>query len=117
MENLENEGLSSSTIQKHHNVLNNIFKLAKTHELIKNNPMDKVEKVTVRYRQGEVYSPEELKELYKLLDKEKNRQMVLMIKLALNTGMRKGEMLALQWDDVDFNTNTIHINHSLSYTK
>lgn len=117
MANLEDEGLSTSTIQKHHNVLSNIFKLAKTHELIKKNPMDKVEKVTVRYKQGEVYSPDELKKLYVLLEKEKNRQMVLMIKLALNTGMRKGEILALQWDDLDFNTNTIHINHSLSYTK
>jgi len=43
--------------------------------------------------------------------------MALMIKLALLTGMRKGEILALQWDNVDFATNTIHIQHSLSYTK
>lgn len=31
--------------------------------------------------------------------------------------MRKGELLALQWYDIDFSTNTIHVRHSLSYTK
>ncbi|MEW9678027.1 tyrosine-type recombinase/integrase [Lentibacillus sp. L22] len=35
--------------------------------------------------------------------------MVLMVKMALKTGMRKGELLALQWDDVDFPTNTISV--------
>src|SRR5699024_8953449 len=50
MEGLENEGLSTSTIQKHHNLLNGIFKLARDNDLIKKNPMDKVEKVTVKYK-------------------------------------------------------------------
>lgn len=31
--------------------------------------------------------------------------------------MRKGEILSLRRDDLEFNTNTIHIRHSLSYTK
>src|SRR5699024_9855890 len=50
-------------------------------------------------------------------NKEENTQMVLIIKMALLTGMRKGEILALQWEDVDFATNTIQVRHSLSYTK
>lgn len=64
-----------------------------------------------------VYDSNELKELYHLLNKEQNEQMVLIIKMALLTGMRKGEILALQWNDVNFSTNTIHVHHSLSYTK
>lgn len=43
--------------------------------------------------------------------------MVLLFKIALVTGMRKGEILGLQWDDVDFKTNTIHVRNSLAYTK
>ncbi|WP_313135069.1 site-specific integrase [Anaerocolumna sp.] len=37
-----------------------------------------------------------------------------MIKLLLYTGMRSGELLGLQWEDIDFNTKTIHICHTLS---
>lgn len=110
-------GLSTSTIQKHYNILQSIFKYAKKNNLIKHNPVENAEKPTVRYKPGDVYDSEELIQLYHLLSKEQNTQQVLIIKLALNTGMRKGEILALQWDDIDFTTNTIHVRHSLSYTK
>ncbi|WP_100012319.1 tyrosine-type recombinase/integrase [Lentibacillus sediminis] len=110
-------GSSTSTIQKHYNVLMSIFKFAKKNYLIKNNPVENAEKPIVRYAEGEVYNSSEFKEIHRLLNKEQNRQLVLMVKLALNTGMRKGEILALQWNDVDFATNTIRIRHSLSYTK
>ena len=33
--------------------------------------------------------------------------------LALYTGMRVGEICALRWEDVDFESNTIHVNHTL----
>lgn len=117
LEELSEDGLSSSSINKIYNILNSIFKLAVKNEIIKKNPLDKVDRPTVQYKAGEVYNSTELKELYHLLNKEENTQMVNIIKLALLTGMRKGEILALQWDDVDFKTNTIHVRHSLSYTK
>src|SRR5699024_10885185 len=75
------------------------------------------DKPSVTYKPGEVYNSNELKQLFLLLNQEENNQMVLMVKMALKTGLRKGELLALQWDDVDFATNTIHVRHSLSYTK
>ena len=36
---------------------------------------------------------------------------------AFNTGMRMGEILALTWDDIDFNNNTITVNKNLSVVK
>jgi len=32
--------------------------------------------------------------------------------LALHTGMRKGELLGLRWDDIDFGARTIHLRHT-----
>lgn len=116
IESLEEDELSTSYIKKYHNILSNIFKLAVRNETIKKNPIEKVDSPSVTYEPGQVYNSEELKNLYHLLNKEENRQQVLIIKMALLTGMRKGEILALQWDDVDFSTNTIHVKHSLSYT-
>src|SRR5699024_2338555 len=116
-EELEKESLASSTIKKQYNILSNIFQLAIKNEIIKKNPMEKAEKPNVKYKQGQVYDSAELKQLYGLLKLEENKQQVLIVKLALNTGMRKGELLGLQWEDVDFESNTIHVRHSLSYTK
>ena len=34
--------------------------------------------------------------------------------LALHTGMRIGEVLALQWDDINFKNKTIHVQRTLT---
>jgi len=117
IESIDKEGLSTSTQQKHLNLLSNIFKLAVKSELVRFNPVDKADKISVRYAKTDVYNDDELKEVLSLLNQEDNKQMALLVKLAFKTGMRKGEILALEWKDLDFSTNTIHIRHSLSYTK
>lgn len=35
--------------------------------------------------------------------------------VALETGMRIGELTGLQWEDIDFNNKVIHVRHSLTY--
>lgn len=40
----------------------------------------------------------------------------MLVALALRTGMRRSELLALDWDSVDFDNSTIFIKRSLSYT-
>lgn len=37
--------------------------------------------------------------------------------VALNTGMRIGELAALRWEDVDFENNVIHVKRTLVYQK
>jgi|SRR5690625_36629 len=117
IDDLEKEGLSSSSMIKNFNIINSIFNLAVKNDVLKSNPVDKVDRPSVTYKEGQVYDSDELKQLHLLLNEQDNKQMVTIIKLALLTGMRKGEILALQWEDVDFSTNTIHVRNSLSYTK
>lgn len=114
---LEELELSTSTMQKHLNVLSGIFNLAVTNDIIAKSPMKKVKKISVIYEKGDVYTNEEVEQFIQLLDKEENKQMALLLKLAVTSGARRGELLALQWNDVDFTNNTIHIRHSISYTK
>lgn len=109
-------GLSTSTIQKHYNVLSSIFKFAEKNLLIKHNPVENAEKPIVRYKKLDVYTTDEMIQIYRLLnDAPLHRSLIT--KLALDTGMRRGEILALQWDNVNFDDNTIYICHSLSYTR
>lgn len=40
-----------------------------------------------------------------------------LFELALETGMRIGEICGLQWEDIDFNHRMIHVRHTLTYAK
>ena len=50
----------------------------------------------------EFLTPDELQKLFMALDADSDQNLASMMRLALATGMRRGALLALQWDDVDF---------------
>jgi integrase len=54
-------------------------------------------------------SKEQLNRLLSVLEKEENRDVADIMKLALFTGLRKSEILNLQWEDIDFNHGFIFI--------
>jgi len=53
--------------------------------------------------------PEQLSALLEAIDQEPNRMAANFMKLVLFTGMRRGELFRLQWQDVDFERGFIHI--------
>lgn len=54
-------------------------------------------------------TPDQLARLLKVLDEDRNQQIANMMKLALFSGMRRGELFKLKWADVDFERGFIHI--------
>ena len=46
----------------------------------------------------------------------KGHRFEMLFLTALNTGMRRGELLALTWNDIDFDNNIISINKTANYT-
>ena len=54
-------------------------------------------------------SSDELRRLLIAIEADTNRCVANMMLMALNTGMRRGELLKLQWDDINFNTGFITI--------
>ncbi len=52
-------------------------------------------------------------EAQRLLEAAKGDRLEALLVLALTTGMRQGELLGLQWEDVDLKTGTVYIRRTL----
>jgi len=62
-------------------------------------------------------NPMTLEQQFKFIELIKGHDHEVMFNLALDTGMRQGEIFALRWDDVDFNKKVIHITRSFRFVK
>lgn len=97
------------TVKAIKNILNNVFKLALKQNIIKYNPMTQVEfknkKETVK-KELKVIPPHELIEIEKAI---KNTRYFIPYIIALHSGARRGEMLGLTWEDIDFENNRMSI--------
>ena len=101
--------LSASSVTKMRIVVNSSLKLAVKNRLIPFNPTEAVSPPKMTRKEIRVLTPEEQD---KFLNALKGHRLEALFKLALATGMRRGELLALTWDKVDFERNTISISKS-----
>ena len=105
---------SNEYINKIYGLLGRIFQEAIKRDYIIKNPMLKVEKPKSDKEDEkiEAFTLEEQKSFINSLDKNNLYKDIFII--ALYTGMRMGEILALKIDDIDFNNKEIHIQRSLT---
>jgi len=50
----------------------------------------------------------------KLLEVAKGQHMYALLVIAVTTGMRRGEILALHWSDIDFQASTLFVRHTVN---
>ncbi|MGP4072769.1 tyrosine-type recombinase/integrase [Piscibacillus sp. B03] len=100
---------------------NQVFKYAVKTNIIKTNPMEQItlpkRKDKINYDQEEeekvkFYSKEELKEFLSVLEEGSLNH--AFFRLLAFTGARKGEIYALHWSDVDFDTKSLHLKKTLA---
>lgn len=133
-------GYSPATIQRYHNILRKMLKTALQWQMIDSNPCDRVTTPKADRSCDDVkfFTPEQaviflsaLDEDYTVTYKPHGRiddtgkpytvgeytktvtvplQFKVLYNIALFGGLRKGELLALTWDDIDYKNNTISIN-------
>lgn len=60
------------------------------------------------------YTKDELKQFLELVNDLNDIKLYAMFRVLAYTGIRKGELQALEWSDIDFIDNTININKTLS---
>ena len=110
----ENAVLSTTTIAKYHTLLSSILSTAVQWQMLLLNPCERVQPPK-RARYEESYLDDvQAVELVKCLEFEPLRYKT-MIMLLLYSGMRRGELCGLTWEDIDFKHNLISITKSNLY--
>jgi integrase len=107
-------GLSPRTVVRHLTVAHGVFKYAMRAHGLKTNPAssDLVDRPTVRYTGDfDALDMEQLQALARAAATEQESTLYLM---AAFTGLRQGELLALQWRDVDFANQRVLVRRSYS---
>lgn len=100
-------GLSSTTVRSTHLMLHTAFKQAVKEQLILRNPTEDCVAPKVRKVEMQTMAPEDMKAY---LDAARARDMLPLFYLELVSGLRKGEIVALLWSDLDIENRTISVS-------
>lgn len=103
--------LSNTSLRLIFAVLKRSFQQAVDWQLISRNPVDFVSRPSKKQFKPYVYSSEELNQL---LNFSRDTFAYLPILIAVSTGMRRSEIAALRWQDVDFTRKEISVRNTIN---
>lgn len=106
--------LAPKTILHHHRLISAMLSTAVQWQVIFANPCDRVKPPKVNATPPRYLDEEGAFQLLTLLEREPISYRT-MISLLLYTGLRRGELLGLEWDDIDFGAHTIQVKRSSLY--
>lgn len=109
--------LSGKTILEHHRLLRAMLHKAIYWQLIVSNPAERVQPPKAKKPKRRYYDDEKCKILLENLTTLGEDQIKYKVAIILTvfTGVRLGELMGLEWQDVDFKTGIISINRSSQY--
>lgn len=106
--------LSPKTVRHIACVVHGCFEKAVKWQLINRNPLDGVDLPKPAKKQPRVVEKDRVANL---LERAGSTRLYALIMLDLATGARRGELLALQWPDIDFSSGIMNVSKSLEQTK
>ena len=111
-----NEGtsLSDTTIHHHHGLISSILACAVQWQIIFSNPCDRVKPPKVSKPDPKYLDENQARHLIECLQDE-GVQFRVMIELLMFTGLRRGELLGLEWSDIDFDNKVIQVRRNSLY--
>ena len=111
---LYGEGLSDQTVRGIHTTLHVALDKAVSEKLIFRNPADGCRLPPAKAREMQVLTPEEIQ---RLLIQAKEDGCFELLLLELSTGLRRGEICALQWNDLNFRTGELRVERQVHRVK
>src|SRR5699024_8927601 len=108
---LVDEGLSPRYIEYINTILYGALESARIWKIIDVNPLIDVERPRPRRKTVATWTVEEM---HSFLNAAKpiNLSIYTIVSLAVKTGLRRGEILALKWNDINFEEQTVAVNRS-----
>ena len=107
--------LSRKTAVHHLSFISDVFSYAVRMDIVSDNPCRKVYVPKGNKKEKEIYSIEEIEQLFKLLESAPLKYRTF-ITLAVYTGFRRGELMGLEWKDIDFDSGVVSVRRTSNYT-
>lgn len=107
---LSGKAMSPKSIRNIHMNLNAALKKAVMLEIIKKNPAEYIELERCKQYQAKVYDSVELR---KLCEAVKGADLETGIMILIWLGLRRGELMGLKWEHIDFNNSTVNISSNV----
>ena len=104
-------GLSPRSLRLHKNIISQTLDLAVQSKLIPANPCQFVELPQNERYESTFYNAKQLQELFKAFEGD---ELLPLVKITALYGLRRSELLGLQWDSIDFERKTMTIRHTVS---
>ncbi|MDD3186850.1 MAG: tyrosine-type recombinase/integrase [Bacilli bacterium] len=101
--------LTENTILHYYVLIGAILNKAKRWKIISDNPNEAIDRPIKEKKESKYYNVEKTKKLLEVLENEPLKYQVL-IRLAIDSGARVGEILGLEWEDINFDMGYININ-------
>ena len=110
----ETRKLSSKTILEHHRLLHSMFQQAVYWQMIAYNPASRVRPPKSKKPCISFYDDAQTIALIKALEGEELKFRVIIL-LTIFTGLRRGEVLGLEWQDINFKNSSVTVRQSNQY--
>ncbi|WP_342042830.1 site-specific integrase [Bacillus sp. OTU2372] len=111
---IDEGGLSAQSVKHHHRLIFKALKDAVKWQLIVRNVAEAVTPPKTRKVEMQTWDNEQVKVF---LNVSKDSPYYPIYLTAINTGMRRGEVLGLRWQDIDFDNNIVYVRQSLQEVK
>ena len=116
---IPNGGLAPKTVRNYVTFISTVFDYAVKLQMIQTNPCRNVTLPKLTTKDRSVYTLEEVQAMLTFFEEESetNMKYVIFFTLAAFTGLRRGELLGLEWKDIDWDNHLISVERTSAWTK
>lgn len=107
--------LAPKTIRHNLSFISDVFSYAVKMEMLTDNPCRRVTVPKGEKKEKDIYTLEEVAQLFQLLETAPLKYRTFFT-LAIYSGFRRGEMLGLEWKDIDWDNCVISVRRTSNYT-